>query len=426
MADSRLAGASAHDRRFTPFLATMFSCLYFAQGLPAGLLRQAMPALMRSNMVPVEYIGLIKTLEVPWLMKLLWAPLVDSRGTRRRWILGMQGVVIPLFFTLSWFEFDQLFDAHVVPFFIVLIAIFVCSATQDVATDGLMIRLLPDRLRGLGNSLQEAGHKLGMICGGGLLLICVGLGGWELTLKGLSLVLLLCTLPIYFYREPASMSRREERAPSRRSPRVIWHYVRDHFVSFVARPGIGAWILVMLTYKLGGSLGLEMINPMLIDRGFDLIEVGSIGTAATIAGILGSFAGGLVYYGMGARRSMLGFGVLQALGIGGYFLVAEGMPSVGTVYAVAVFHQFTDAMANFALFAMMMSHCRPGVEGSDYTTQACLEVSIGGAASALSGFFVKYYGYEVLFLTSAAVGMMTLLPVAYYFRFVYGKHVRPA
>jgi len=413
-------GASEPDGRFTPFLAMMFSGLYFAQGLPAGLLRQAMPALMRSNQVPVEYIGLIKTLEVPWLLKLLWAPLVDTRGSRRRWILGMQGVVIPLFFALSWFEFDQLFGAYVVPFFLVLVAIFVCSATQDVATDGLMIRLLPDRLRGLGNSLQEAGYKLGMICGGGLLLICIGLWGWELTLKGLSLLLLLCTLPIYFYREPA---RRAERpATERRSLRVLWHYVRNHFLSFVARPGIGAWILVMLTYKLGGSLGLEMINPMLIDHGFSLVEVGAVGTTASVAGILGSIAGGLVYYGMGARRSMLGFGVLQALGIGGYFLVAHGMTDAGTVYTVAVFHQFTDGMANIALFAMMMSHCRKGYEGSDYTTQACLEVSIGGAASALSGFFVKYYGYEALFLASAAVGLVTLLPVAYYFRFVHGKH----
>lgn len=404
----------------------MFSCLYFAQGLPAGLLRQALPALMRSNQVPVEYIGLIKAFEFPWLLKVLWAPLVDSRGSRRRWILAMQGIVIPLFFALSWFDFDQLFGAYVVPFFALLVAIFVCSATQDVATDGLVIRLLPERLRGLGNSIQEAGYKLGTICGGGLLLICIGLWGWSLTIKGLSLVLLLCTLPVYFYREKAPRADREPPATRSRSLLVIWHYVRDHFVSFVARPGMGAWILVMLTYKLGGSLGIEMINPMLIDQGLSLLTVGSIGTAASVAGIVGSIAGGVVYYNLGARRSMLGFGVLQALGIGSYVLVANGMAWGTGIYMVATFHQFTDGMANIALFAMMMSQCRPGCEGSDYTTQACLEVSIGGAISALSGFFVKYYGYETLFLASAGVGCITLLPVAYYFRFIHGKQLQGA
>jgi hypothetical protein len=36
-----------------------------------------------------------------------------------------------------------------------------CFATHDIASDGLAVRLLPVALRGIGNSLQTGGYKVG-------------------------------------------------------------------------------------------------------------------------------------------------------------------------------------------------------------------------------------------------------------------------
>ncbi len=41
------------------------------------------------------------------------------------------------------------------------------AATQDVATDGLAVRLLWESDRGLGNGIQVGGYYLGQILGGG-------------------------------------------------------------------------------------------------------------------------------------------------------------------------------------------------------------------------------------------------------------------
>ena len=75
------------------------------------------------------------------------------------------------------------------------------AATQDVATDGLAVRLLPERWRGLGNSLQVGGYKLGMLVSGSGLLLVVGSLGWNVSMGLLAAGLLVLTLPIAWYPE---------------------------------------------------------------------------------------------------------------------------------------------------------------------------------------------------------------------------------
>ena len=54
------------------------------------------------------------------------------------------------------------------------------AATQDIATDGLTVRILPERWRGLGNSLQVGGYKVGMIVSGAGLLLVIDALGWPM------------------------------------------------------------------------------------------------------------------------------------------------------------------------------------------------------------------------------------------------------
>ena len=73
----------------------LLALLYFVQGLPFGFQSTALPVYLRAEGISLESIGFASALALPWMLKALWAPLVDSRfsarlGRRRSWILPMQ------------------------------------------------------------------------------------------------------------------------------------------------------------------------------------------------------------------------------------------------------------------------------------------------------------------------------------------------
>jgi len=57
--------------------------LYIAQGLPAGFLTQALPAILRQYHVSLTVIGWSGLLLFPWAVKFLWAPVVDHHYSEK-------------------------------------------------------------------------------------------------------------------------------------------------------------------------------------------------------------------------------------------------------------------------------------------------------------------------------------------------------
>src|SRR6185295_3688778 len=70
---------------------SLLIALYFAQGLPFGFFTIALPAMLQQSGQSLKTISLVSVLlTLPWLLKFLWAPFVDHRGTRRGWLLTLQ------------------------------------------------------------------------------------------------------------------------------------------------------------------------------------------------------------------------------------------------------------------------------------------------------------------------------------------------
>src|SRR4051812_31834800 len=70
-------------------LLGLLSVLYFAQGLPSGLIAKALPPLLREHGVSLSSIGFTSALALPWALKFVWAPFVDRYGSRKRWLLAL-------------------------------------------------------------------------------------------------------------------------------------------------------------------------------------------------------------------------------------------------------------------------------------------------------------------------------------------------
>lgn len=399
----------------SPAVWLLLASLYCAQGLPSGLVAHAMPVLLRQHGVDLAWIGLLKLLALPWLLKVLWAPWIDRLssprlGHHRGWILPLQGVVMACLAGLALLPEQALFGPALWLLLGTLFVINLAAATQDVATDGLAVRLLPERWRGLGNSLQVGGYKLGMLASGSGLLLVMGTLGWNASLGWLTLGLLVLTLPICLFPEKKQLPFR----PALAEPKGAGLLLR-HYKGLLGQSGMAAWLLVVLTFKLGDALGSPMIKPMLVDQGWDTVALGQLTLVSSLAGIGGALLGGLLYARWGAMRSLLVFGLLQAMGLAAMALLLGRGSEVGLVYAVAVFEQVADGMSTVALFAVMMGRCRPEHEGADFTLQASAQLLLSGLVGACSGFLAKAVGYGGLFVASALLGLAMLVWVWRYF-----------
>lgn len=393
----------------------LLTTLYCAQGLPSGLIAHALPVLMRQHGVDLAMIGLLKLLALPWVLKVLWAPWIDrlasSRwGHHRGWILPLQSTVLVSLATVALLPSNLLFGSYLPVLLGLLLLVNLAAATQDVATDGLAVRLLPPRWRGLGNSLQVGGYKAGMIVSGSLLLMVVEPWGWRTSIGLIAGLLAIMTVPVLLFPEKRSLPHVPALAEPP-GPRLLWR----HYHGFLARPGMGMWLLVVLTFKIGDSLGSPMIKPLLVDQGWTSAALGQLTLASSVAGIGGALLGGLIYARVGALRALLLFGLLQALGIAAMAWLARSGADFITIYGIALFEQIADGMSTVALFAMMMNQCRPEHEGADFTIQACAQVVLAGIIGSISGLSAKWLGYEGHFLLSGLLGALALILVARYF-----------
>ncbi|MGE6793826.1 MFS transporter [Pseudomonas guineae] len=394
----------------------LLASLYCAQGLPSGLLAHSLPVLLRQHGVDLALIGLLKLLALPWLLKVLWAPWVDRLasprlGHHRGWILPLQMTVIAIVTGLALINPERLFDSHFLLLIGLLLLVNLAASTQDIATDGLAVRLLPERWRGLGNSLQVGGYKVGMLVSGSGLLLAMDTLGWHLSLALVAALLVLMTVPIWRFAE-----RRElPFLPAQAEPAGPGLLLR-HYRGLLMQPGMLFWLAVLLSFKLGDALGSPMIKPMLVDQGWSNTELGQLTLISSLVGIAGAFIGGLLYARIGALRALLGFGLLQAVGIAAMAQLVHAGGNSALVYSVALFEQAADGMSTVALFAVMMRQCRPEHEGADFTLQASVQLLLAGLVGASSGLLAKWLGYEALFVGAGVLGLLALPLVLLYFR----------
>lgn len=429
---------------FSPALSILLLSLYFSQGFPAGLLAHVLPAVLREQGVGLEYIGIIKMLALPWVLKFLWAPWIDRRpapglaplGGHRSWILLMMGGNLAVLMALAALPPTSLSASLWLLFLLCLLGLNLMAATQDIATDGLAVRLLPPTLRGWGNALQVGGYKIGMIVSASLLLMSIDTLGWSLSLASMVGLMALLLVPVLVFderralhavdgasgREPSSVGSKDGLTPvdvdawkrelaTRRG--LFWWL--EHYRQFVARPGMGLWLGVLVLYKVPDGLGSTMIKPMLVDAGLSLSEIGTITLLASLVGVAAVFLGGALYDRWGPYRCLIGFAVLQASAMGALALIACGWASPGVVLALCAWEQAVDSLGNVALFALMMAQCRAGHEGADFTLQACIQVMVAGLAAVLSGWLAARFGYGALYGIAVAGALAIALQVHRYF-----------
>lgn len=385
----------------------LLSALYFVQGMPFGFQATALPAFLRVQGVSLKAIGgFLTALALPWVLKALWAPLVDRYGStrigrRKTWILPMQaGLAV----TCAAAAFVPAKGAlYVLLGLIFLMNLF--AATQDIAVDGLAVDLLNRAELGWGNVAQVAGYKLGMLTGGGLLLWASERIGWQ------GLFLAMAVLALVVLGITASANEPPPTHHDGGTERTSLREVLNRLKSAMLLPG-AVWLLLFVgTYKLGETMADLMYKPFLVDSGITPAQIGLwAGTWGKVASLSGSVLGGLLV----ARSPVLGAVALTATLrviplLGRWWLASHGVTPEGVI-GVTIAEELFGGLLTTAMFAFMMSRVDRRIGASHYTLLACVEVLGKGLGAPLGGVLADdaHWSYAQVFLLSIAMSVAFL------------------
>jgi len=388
------------SRRVAPLLA-----LGFASGLPLALTGGTLQAWATVEQVSLQQIGFLTLVGTAYTLKFLWAPLVDRYappwlGRRRGWMVLMQVLLALGILAMGCLSPGQ----NLLP--LALIAVFVafCSATQDIAFDAYRSDVLHKDERGAGAALSVLGYRLAMLVSGGLALILADQWlGWGATYMLMGGLMLLAAL--------ASLWAPEPEVPAQ-TPRSLTQAVIEPFNEFFSRPEAVTVLVLIVLYKLGDAFAGALSTTFLIRAaGYTATEVGTVnkllGLAATIVGAL---AGGALMAWLGLYRSLMLFGVLQAISNLGFWLISVGPHSIWLMAAGVGIENLCGGMGTAAFVALLMGLCNQQFSATQFALLSALS-AVGRTylAGPLTPPLVQYAGWPTFFLLTVLIALPGLL-----------------
>lgn len=383
--------------------------LGFASGLPSLQTRDTLKAWLSSVDVKVEEIGLFGLVTFPYVLKFLWAPLLDrfalpGLGRRRGWLLAMQAGLAAGLLAMALTGPGPGGATTLMPIAIAAVAVVFLSASQDIVADAYRADVLPARELGAGAATFVMGFRVAMVLGSfGTLFMAerIGWRGAYGVLAGLMAMTMGVTL---LAPEPSEAEGR----PATLGEAVV-EPVRHFFRRLGAR---GWWVLgFMFLFRLPDVMAGSMAMPLLIQHlGFDKAEVGLyrqlVGVPVTIAGAV---AGGALLPRLGLVRSLWVFGVLQAASNLSFCVLALMGRDLAVLVPVVVVESFCGGLVAAVFVAFLMSQCEPRYSAFQYAIFSAVVAGTELAFSPMSGYLVSAVGYPSYFARTALLGLPGLL-----------------
>src|SRR5690606_6381778 len=284
-----------------------------------------------------------------YTIKFLWAPLIDRYappllGSRRSWALLAQLLLAAS--TAGMCLFSPAGALGMLAALGVLVAFL--SATQDIAFDAYSTDVLRSEERAAGAAVKVLGYRLAMIVSGGLALVIADQWlGWHNMYFLMGAFMAVCALATVLAPEPEVVAA---------APRSLTVAVVEPLREFFSRRGPITILLLIVLYKLGDAFAGALSTTFLIrGAGFSVTEVGSInkifGLAATI---IGALIGGSLMAKLGLYRSLMLFGVMQAVSNFGYWLLAVSPTSLWLMTTVVAVENLCGGLGTAAFVALLM------------------------------------------------------------------------
>ncbi|HLS43118.1 MAG TPA: muropeptide transporter [Paenalcaligenes sp.] len=379
--------------------------LGFASGLPLALTSGTLQAWATVEKVSLEQIGFLTLVGSAYTLKFLWAPFLDRfafpfLGRRRGWMFVSQIVLALLIAAMGLFSPGS--HLGIIAALAVLVAFM--SATQDIAFDAYSTDVLRSEERAAGAALKVLGYRLAMIVSGGLALVIADHWlGWHNTYVLMGAFMGLCAFATLIAPEPEVRSV---------APRTLKEAVIEPLREFFLRPEAITILLLIVLYKLGDAFAGALSTTFLIrGAGFSVSQVGSVnkifGLAATI---IGALIGGSLMAKLGLYRSLMLFGVMQAVSNFGYWLLAVSPTSLWLMTTVVAVENLCGGLGTAAFVALLMALCKQQFSATQFALLSALS-AVGRTylAGPITPLLVNSYGWPAFFLLTVLIAIPGLV-----------------
>lgn len=369
--------------RHPAFRLRLTLLLYFSSALPFALLTEGIPVFLRERGYSLASIGLLSLLQLPWSLKVFLGPIVDRYLHPLAYIrLSLVGIILGELLLAK--EMGHLPFASL---FALLMVIATAAACQDLAIDGLFVRMWHGAEQpNDGNALRSGMYRLALIVGGGGAIVWASIGGWQQAILFHAccscIILLACT----------RLTRIEP------GTGVSFRQFMQELTVWLRKPGMSAVVLFIFLYRIGDFLMGAMVRPFWVDRGISLQDIGLANSGlGTLLSIAGTFAGNYYIQQTGLYRALWRIGLLQALTNLLYAGVAFYQGGKLTLYAIAGTESFAQGMGAVALLALVLTLCDNEHSATQHAGLLALLNLSRSAAGVLSGPMTEYMGYASFF-----------------------------
>jgi PAT family beta-lactamase induction signal transducer AmpG len=384
------------NRRVAPLLA-----LGFASGLPLALTTGTLQAWATVDGVSLQAIGFLTLVGSAYTLKFLWAPVMDRYtppllGRRRGWMVLTQ--ILLAFAIMAMGALSP--RESLLP--LALIAVFVafCSSSQDIAFDAYRTDVLRNDERGAGAAISVLGYRLAMLVSGGLALVIADSWlGWGPTYVVMGALMGLSVVATLLAPEPDHPAG---------APRTLGEAVTGPLKEFFSREGALTLLVLIVLYKLGDAFAGSLSTTFLIRAaGYSATEVGTINKLLGLgATIIGALSGGALLARIGLFRSLMLFGILQAVSNLGFWLIAVSSKNIVLMAAAVGVENLCGGLGTAAFVALLMGLCDRRFSATQFALLSALS-AVGRTylAGPLAPPLVESYGWPTFFMLTVAIGL---------------------
>jgi PAT family beta-lactamase induction signal transducer AmpG len=394
--------------------------LYFIEGLPYVLINTVSVILYKRMGVDNASIAFWTSwLYLPWVIKMFWGPVVDTRSTKRSWILSMHlAMGLALFFIAAVLNLKGYFFPSLAAF----VAGAFISATYDIACDGYYMLALSEQEQAYFVGLRAGFYRLAMIFGSGLLVFAAGrleiatgniARSWAIVLAASGAIFLAAfAYHSFVLPRPASDVLRSRAVEERGNS------FREVFGAYFSQEKVGVLIAFILLYRLGEAMLLKLVTPFLLDgrgaggMGLTTSEVGvAYGTVGVFCLVAGGVLGGWLISRFGLRRCVWPLVITMHLPDLLFVYLAHAQPGIAFVYPLVALEQFGYGMG-FTIFTVYLMY---SAEGPYVTSHYAISTGIMALGMMLPGFLSGWLqeavGYKTFFIIVCFLtvpGMLTI------------------
>ncbi|WP_049630453.1 MFS transporter [Cellvibrio sp. pealriver] len=411
--ENNYKGWSGIKRAFaTPSALTLF-CLGLGSGLPFLLVGgMTLSTWLRDVGFELSVIGLISFVGFFYVLKFLWAPLIDKYslpflGRRKGWLVLSQIVLIA---TLS--AIALLGPESSLGVFIVLVGVAAfAGATLDTVVDAYRIEIAPIEFQAALASTYILGYRIALILSGAVAFYIADLWGWKNAYLMMALFMVIPLLATLMSKEPAT-----PQTIIVRDVHIVDAFIKP-FQEFFSRNGMMLALALLLfvgLFRLPDQMIGVMAGPFYLDSGYTKTDIATVSKLFGVwVGIAGAFLGGICVAIFSMRSMLFVATIVVSVSNIAYLLMANNPGQDWAFFAAISADNISQGFAGVVLVAFMSGLTNQNFTATQYALLASLANLPGKFIGGLSGYIVEASSYSWFYIFSSLSVIPTLLILAW-------------